>query len=118
MNQVRAIIDTDSSLRPTGITPISERKVRSLTDLTDLGPCLERQTTMEDIDTSGALSFQPTGSGSAQDTPPRHYNEDDLDVCASAKASHFIRLYASRQNRKRWTHLIKAGTLPRFGGSK
>ncbi|KAG2226721.1 hypothetical protein INT45_001068 [Circinella minor] len=118
VNQVQAIIDINSSVRPTDTTPISERKVRSLTDLTDLGHYLERQTTMEDIDTSGALSFQPAESSSAQETPPRHYNEDDLDVCANARASRLIRLYASKQNRKRWSYLIKAGTLPRFGGSK
>ncbi|KAI7860076.1 hypothetical protein BDC45DRAFT_564089 [Circinella umbellata] len=118
VNHVQAIIDINSSVRPTGATPISERKVRSLTDLTDLGHYLERQTTMEDIDTSGALSFQPAESSSAQETPPRHYNEDDLDVCANARASRLIRLYASKQNRKRWSHLIKAGTLSRFGGSK
>ncbi|KAI9494023.1 hypothetical protein BDB00DRAFT_787463 [Zychaea mexicana] len=111
--QIQAMISAESL--PRGNTPLSARKVRSLTDLVY---DLERQPTMEDIETSGSLSFQPPGTDTVDSSPAHHYNADDLDVCASARAEHFIRLYASRQYRKRWSHLIKAGTFSRFGSEK
>ncbi|KAI9255625.1 hypothetical protein BDA99DRAFT_517247 [Phascolomyces articulosus] len=73
---------------------------------------------MEDIDTSGSLSFRPTESSSIQPTPPRQYNEEDLDVCPNPRASHLIELVASRQRRKRISHLLKASTLSGFSINK
>ncbi|KAI8137405.1 hypothetical protein BJV82DRAFT_340538 [Fennellomyces sp. T-0311] len=113
LQHIKAMISAESL--PTEHSPSSMRRVQSLHDFG--GYTLERQVTMDDAETPGALSFQPLSSNT-QESSPRQHNADDLDVCASARAEHFIRLYANRKNRKTWSHLIRAGTFSGFNSGR
>lgn len=109
------------------------RKIRSLTQISDqykhLQPYDERfeNLSQEDVEpvmeqnnatTTAAAAKQddmvPTSSFAAAmaNMPPA--DTDDLDVCASSRAEPYLRLYASKQNTKTWSHFVKTATLFNF----
>lgn len=107
-------------------TPASLRKVQSLTHLTAYDRRFETLMA-EEAKKQGVpeqeesmLSFQP------QQSPPDAHpvmtaatgnlsDTADLDVCASTRAEPYLRLYASKQNTKIWSHLVRKATLSNFG---
>ena len=105
MQEIKAIIKESHS--PGESSSSAVRRVQSLHDFGRYG--LERQTTMEEAEMPGSLSFQPATGNNMQAAPA-----DDLDVCASARAEQFIRLYANRKNRKTFSRLLRAGTFSGF----
>lgn len=105
------------------------RKIRSVTQISDqykyLQPYDERYENLSQEDVEPVLeqnnnstnkqedNVVPTSSFAAMaNMPPA--DADDLDVCASSRAEPYLRLYASKQNTKTWSHFVKTATLFNF----